>query len=211
MATIEDFPSDDALLWYLAGVFDGEGCVTASIAKNGRASIFCRVAMTDLATVKLFQDRFPSYVLKEKPKCERYSTLYRWAVAGKPALPFLREMSTRCGLKRPAIVLAIEYFEGLVGRRISQEVKLERLRLLVAIRSTITRANTKPIPHENIQTYLNRESVGQPRAVFDGHGNKFDSRTEAAKHYGTTSQCISSAITHNSICCETTWHEGHNK
>lgn len=28
----EDFPSDDALLWYLAGVFDGEGCVTASIS-----------------------------------------------------------------------------------------------------------------------------------------------------------------------------------
>lgn len=38
MATSEDFPSDDALLWYLAGVFDGEGCVTASISKAGGAS-----------------------------------------------------------------------------------------------------------------------------------------------------------------------------
>lgn len=206
MATIEDFPSDDALLWYLAGVFDGEGCVTASIGKNGRAAIHCKVAMTDLETVKLFQDRFPSYVLSEKPRCEKYSTLYRWAVSGKPSLTFLRAMSTRCGLKRPAILLAIQYFEGLTHGSVSQALKQERLELLIGIRSKITRTNAKPIPEENIVTYLNREAVGHPRVVFDGNGTLFKSRTEAAKHYGTTPQCISSAITHGSVCCGTKWY-----
>jgi hypothetical protein len=206
--TTDDFPNDDALLWYLAGIFDGEGCVTASISKIGRGAIECKVAMTDLATVQLFQDRFPSYILSEKPKTERYSTLYRWAVAGRPALPFLREMATRCGLKRKAIIPAIEYFESINGRRTSHEVKLRRLKLLVDIRSSITRSNSKPIPQENIDAYLAREFSGCPRPVIDGKGNRFNSRTEAAEYYGTTSQCISSAITHGSICRGTSWHDG---
>lgn len=167
--------------------------------------------MTDLATVQLFQDRFPGFILSEKPKTERFNTLYRWAVSGKRSLPFLRVMVTRCHLKRPAILLAIEYVESLVLNKLSTEEKLRRVNLLVGIRSTIARSNAKPIPQENIETYLKREGKGNPRPVFDGRGNKFESRTAAANMHGTTSQCISSAITHNSICCGTTWHEGHGK
>lgn len=59
---------------YLAGLFDGEGCVDISQAKpkrgkrHGTYSICLRIAMTDIVLVNMLKDNFGGYIIGGRKK-----------------------------------------------------------------------------------------------------------------------------------------------
>jgi hypothetical protein len=83
-------------LAYFAGLFDGEGCISAALLKDMSCRIQIRITMTDRPTIEWVGNTFGGYIsnLKKKAGCK---PAYEWRAlnqrAGfilKSALPFLK-------------------------------------------------------------------------------------------------------------------------
>jgi hypothetical protein len=106
--------SDPFLDAYLAGIFDGEGCVTICMM-GGKArrqpmhALNCIVAMTCREIPYLLQDRFGGNVLAEKVRGANRQPSWRWRTHGWHAVDFLRDVLPYLRVKRKQAELAIEF------------------------------------------------------------------------------------------------------
>ena len=105
---------------YLAGVFDGEGCISAQhkehytygthrVGVPGRlyTRLYVNVAMTSQSVVRLFHERFgggfhDGYLFQSG------RTRYQWGVTGGTAIPALEVFSQLCVEKKRQAELALE-------------------------------------------------------------------------------------------------------
>jgi hypothetical protein len=72
-------------LVYLAGYFDGEGCVSGFETK----AISVTVGSADEEIIKLFHEYFGGCLSHPKPTSKTKRAILRWSIAGNPAQEFL--------------------------------------------------------------------------------------------------------------------------
>lgn len=103
-------PSDD----YLAGLFDGEGCIilTKQVVggKQPQYNIAVRVGIAYRPTVDAFHTRFGGGVHVQRPGTGGHKTIWCWEVSGRAAVTFLDEMRSRLHEKAEQAWLALEFW-----------------------------------------------------------------------------------------------------
>lgn len=128
---------------YLAGIFDGEGCVTAQMynpeaarGKRGQTRLQVIVGMQSKRPVEMFHQRFGGSLKK-------YGKMWQWYIIGSKAREALAVFAELCVNKAPQARLALEMAESLAstpsvnGRRAEQshiipEAHMHRRKELVA-------------------------------------------------------------------------------
>ena len=103
---------------YIAGFFDGEGCV--SIKRTGGSGNYLQVVAqiinTDIDILKKFKEKFSGNIhvmYRTKPN---HKTGYTWKVASKSAYEFLLAIYPYAIIKRDRIKLALEFQERIVNK-----------------------------------------------------------------------------------------------
>jgi hypothetical protein len=104
------------LLSYLAGVFDGEGCVAIGKTPPRRDGwshqyrVQLRVAMTDGVVPLLFQNVFGGGLTKHEIR-ESRKQQFTWEMTGHRCLAVLKELLPYSLIKRPQIEVAIHFLD----------------------------------------------------------------------------------------------------
>lgn len=121
-------------LAYMAGFFDGEGCICIGKGKGG-LGLVCSVVQCNEWILQLFKMSFGGNVRLRQPyKPERYRT-FSWSICSKKAMAFLRVIQPYLMLKRAEAEVAIQFqmAKGRSGRHLTEGQKAveETQRILV--------------------------------------------------------------------------------
>jgi len=110
-------PSKD-ILCYVAGLFDGEGCIkicrvnAKSINRpNDRFTLDIQLQMTDENVVKWLWGTFGGYFYIHKTKNPKWKTSYRWILQYQRCKLFLQWIMPFLKTKKRLAKLALEYLE----------------------------------------------------------------------------------------------------
>jgi len=122
------FSECDMHISYLAGIFDGEGCISVMYSKRGSQWYIplAQVSMYCQEIVEMFADMYGGKVQEEHPN-------YIWRVTGDDLKVFCTQLKSFVKFKKRHLEIALELldtFGGLRGRYMTKEV-LNRRRILV--------------------------------------------------------------------------------
>ena len=100
---------------YLAGLFDGEGCITIrrNSSKGKQLALDCALGMTNQYVPNLFQFHFQGSVSFCKGRKENHNNSWLWQISARKALAFLEEILPYLRLKRAEAELAIAFQKRL--------------------------------------------------------------------------------------------------
>ncbi len=124
-------PSEQELA-YLAGLFDGEGCININHHKpqtgkrTEQHTLRCQVLMTDKDSVELFHKMFFGSVSYYPPKT-KIKASWKWVVTSNQALEFLQTICPYLKLKQPQANIAISFQLTRKGKRGSIKVSESEL------------------------------------------------------------------------------------
>jgi hypothetical protein len=109
------FRSEDRELCYLAGLFDGEGCITISLAKGKKRRqpmhlLVCALAMTDEAAVRAYHEKFGGQ-FDGPVKRPRRQPQWRWRVSANDALKFIKTLQPYLRVKAAQARVGVEFQE----------------------------------------------------------------------------------------------------
>ena len=99
-----------ASLEYLAGFFDGEGCIT--LCNGGRKyNLKCICANTVKESVELFQERFGGRIHPQRRPAGKahYKMCWKWVADSRIGESFLKEILPYLRIKRKVAELALEF------------------------------------------------------------------------------------------------------
>ena len=115
---------------YLAGFFDGEGCIGFYRRKNGRDSLVVTVGGTDEWSIRRYLQLGGSVHGPYAPRIGKFGhqnkMLWQWRVTGKKAQPILRTLAPHLGLKRSQAEIALSLAIGSGSKRITESERLLR-------------------------------------------------------------------------------------
>ena len=78
---------------YIAGFFDGEGCITAVEVKRNSVVVSCRVSNTDIRVLKTFLNKFGGHIYTDKRSYNNGGFLLScWMVSSQKARNFLEKI-----------------------------------------------------------------------------------------------------------------------
>lgn len=100
--------------YYLAGFFDGEGCVGIypTQTKGGNSyRVEVQVSGTEREPLDEFVNLYGGKVYFTKIDNPKWKDIYQWVSVGKSATKFLGDMVYLCLNKKPQIKVAIEFLE----------------------------------------------------------------------------------------------------
>ena len=109
--------SDNALVPYLAGLFDGEGCIfidkssSNKAAKTPQYQLKCVVSMSELAPLELLHNRFGGALRAETKIRFNRKLMYVWSVVANDTKDFLETLRPYLVVKATECWLALEYLE----------------------------------------------------------------------------------------------------
>jgi hypothetical protein len=204
--------ADEQTLHYLAGVFDGEGCVSVSIQKKNTCLLSVTVVMTDRQAIDLFYDVFGgSFVVKNDPtKNGKSKNVFSWRIYNAEAVAALDVFAARCRVKQvvaqKGLMLARRFSPNAIGAAVSLEEKKARLSLMIEIRELVGRSS---LDQNKIESFLKQRHNGA-KAVVSENGMKFNSQSEAARFLGVHTTAINSAILKGHKCSGTHWRIVHD-
>ncbi len=107
-------------LAYLAGFFDGEGCISIACSKsqNGhRHELVIHIVSTDWSACEAFRKALGGAIYETKPRAAKRRTQWRWCLQGSSVPDALQRLYPflRLERKRQAAKIAMEFSK--VGRR----------------------------------------------------------------------------------------------
>jgi intein/homing endonuclease len=112
------FERDDLLLAWIAGFFDGEGCVIVELSnmpeciRGKRTSLHATLTQTSTDCLELVKERFGGNIKVSdvrKENARRWAVQYTWVVRNENALKFLQEILPYSVVKKSQIELALQY------------------------------------------------------------------------------------------------------
>jgi hypothetical protein len=112
-------------LCYLAGYFDGEGCVSFPNAKSIRVSI----NSADRESLALFHELYGGHFNTRDPQPGERRQIFRWEASGLRAQKFLIDVLPYLKAKRDVALLGLVPTFGIKGQRVSEEEKLLRSKI----------------------------------------------------------------------------------
>ena len=133
IACVKEDHLDTDLLRYLAGYFDGEGCVTVLRNRGNRPGLRICIVSADKNVLELFSRTFNERAYDVTKTHIRSTNLkkriYRWSVSGPRALPILRALEPYLVAKRKQAILAlsVDWDTRLVKRLPGNQIYLRRL------------------------------------------------------------------------------------
>lgn len=127
------------LLIYLAGYFDGEGCVSVQKATKKYPYLQVQVASGDKEIIEKYFEVFGGHLYKEKGGTNRQ--LYRWTIGGAKAQEVLKILLPFLFAKKAQAELALipNFRPGRQGIRLTAEERQLRLSVMAQIHKINTR------------------------------------------------------------------------
>ena len=122
---------------YIAGLVDGEGCITIAKRKNGHHkegkgrswyySPIVTIANTDKRMVDFVVNCYKGWITKPKPQKSHYKQLYAWFIGGDRMKEFLKDILPYLIVKRKQaeIVLAFPCYKFGLSKRKTSRTKEE--------------------------------------------------------------------------------------
>lgn len=118
-------------LYWIAGIFEGEGCLSVGNSKRGVGSINAAVGMTDKDIVDRFENLCPG-LRYERRQDSNWKTLYIWQVNGKNAYEFIKMIYPLLGKRRQARARELfEIFESPKAKGNRRELLREQVASLL--------------------------------------------------------------------------------
>jgi len=109
---------------YVAGLFDGEGCVQIrKLRKNDRYGGVChllatQIANTNLSILELLKADFGGCICEGNKLDSRHKKrCWTWSIASHQAYGFLKKIYPYLIIKKAEVDIAFEFQEGLNGRK----------------------------------------------------------------------------------------------
>lgn len=100
---------------YIAGLFDGEGCITINNHKaTGYGSLCCLLTTTDVPSVDYFKEQYGGHTQMLKRRKATWRDQYQWVVSAKNAIQFLYSILPYMKIKKPQALIGIKYQEMLI-------------------------------------------------------------------------------------------------
>ena len=122
-------------LEYLAGLFDGEGCVVSKARKGGSYQFGIQVGSTSKYMADIFQDQFGGKISERPAKGTKTNRkhMWIWVLSGIGRVNnFAEKMVDLCVVKKPqleAILLARQTYDKLVPAKDKEGNSIGGLRL----------------------------------------------------------------------------------
>lgn len=117
---------------YTAGLVDGEGCICISKLKRaprGQSPYYhleFSLENTDPLITYWLQNRFGGSVRLDTTKAsQNHKPTYQWALKKEETLHFLRQLLPHLQIKQPQALLALEFVQQCVFRRLGHRRVLE--------------------------------------------------------------------------------------
>ena len=198
--------SDD----YLAGLFDGEGCVFVGLT-NGYMSLCVKVCMCDRVGVEVFAKRFGGSVSSSPPQKAKRSLHFTWVLNNGFAAPALEMFAERCAIKKEVASLALPIARQMAINSGSVKIPDEERSARLEAARKIRRINN---PHSAGGTLYNEVNVAKyfswnrdygRRKIIDEHGLEFPSVSDAARALGVSVTAVGHALRDKHRCCGRKW------
>jgi len=94
---------------YVAGLFDGEGCIQAARnSKGGNRRLQVTIRNSHQGVLRLIQARWGGSICRTKPRDNRAAS-YGWLITSRGAIDFLRDIEPFLIIKRPEALTAFEF------------------------------------------------------------------------------------------------------
>jgi len=183
---------------YLAGLFDGEGCVCMHLAKAGYVSVQVKVSMCDRAPVAALFERFGGSFSDGQRITKTGRNIYTWCVFNAECVEALEVFSKNCLVKNIVAQAALPTAHNMAKNPtrgvLSQAEKIAR----VEAAQLIARTN-KPVGHrrilnqESLDAYMTPKRMGGGKKVRLSDGRVFDTTQAAADALGVSISAVSLA------------------
>lgn len=102
---------------YLAGLIDGEGCVSVdrTSGRRNRPGFYywaqVRVAMTDKRPLYLLGSLYGGSISSTDRSAHGHKRLYTWTLGGGKVTPLLKDIEPYCIVKKAQVAMALEFLE----------------------------------------------------------------------------------------------------
>lgn len=195
---------------YLAGIFDGEGCVSIHLNKRGFISVGVRVMMCDSEPIDALFRRFGGKRSVATRKSSTGRDVHIWHTDNGLAVGALTVFSILCLNKRRACELALSIAVDMARNPPGHGLALiERERRLGVLKEFMNlpnrRLGTARAPDPGMAAkYLAPRTYGAVRVKRDD-GVIFTNQREAARLMGVSSCAISYAIRKGGRSCGHRW------
>ena len=115
---------------YLAGIIDGEGCISIRKCKQGKYIYFkpmIEVSMTHRPTIEFVAKTFGNSVWYEVRAIYRHKKIYKWRATGTNVIPILKNILPYLITKREQAIVALE-MANLLSKKGHKWSSPERIR-----------------------------------------------------------------------------------
>lgn len=190
--------------WYLAGIIDGEGCVSGTITTNNSIGIKVSVVMLDPEPIDALYARFGGH--RKYAERQGFSrTVHTWYITNGKAVEALEFIKNFCLIKSraaiPALEIATSMRGGVRGPAILPALRLRRLNLLKEIKKIIGKSSISP---EQEARFLDTKRNGA-LPVVNSDGKRFESQSDAAKEFNVTPSAIWHSVKDGTKCAGKHW------
>ena len=145
---------NDLEIAYIAGLFDGEGCITIhkgsriypnqfGYGKNVRYTLNCIISNTDKTVLEKFKEKTGLgivYTRKDTAKGRRQS--YQWILASNQAEQFLIALLPYLQIKKAQAIVALQFQEFIHSQRGHHQLSIDDLNTRQLYKDTMSWLNT---------------------------------------------------------------------
>jgi hypothetical protein len=101
---------------YVAGFFDGEGCVNISTDRYGKPYLRILVVNTDKSVLEKFQEKWGGDITHNKRHKENWKRSFTWRLSHTRAIEFLQDLEPFLIVKKKQANLAVEFCKLKPGK-----------------------------------------------------------------------------------------------
>jgi intein/homing endonuclease len=185
---------DPLILAYIAGFFDGEGCITTNKRRANRYPIVCRFTQAEKSILEFMQSFFGGTIICSKPKGRNVIYFLRFGTSA--SIDLLKALLPYIIVKREQAQLVIDYYDFFVVNRMKSNKKLtqferEREETVVQLLKQIKQKQLKQALL--MPTRSDDETNAYVAGVFDGEGCIYIARR--IKAHGKIEHALRCAVT----------------
>lgn len=183
---------------YLAGLFDGEGCVSMHLAKAGYVSVHVKVSMCDRAPVAALFARFGGSMSDGQQITKTGRHVYTWSVFNAECVEALRVFSRLCLVKNAVAAAALPTAENMASNptrgvlsQAEKKARIEAAQIIARINKPV--GKRRILDGDLVEAYMAPKRMGGGKRVRLSDGRIFDTTMAAATALGVSISAVSLA------------------
>ena len=183
---------------YLAGLFDGEGCVSMHLAKAGYVSVQAKVSMCDRAPVAALFERFGGIMADGQQQTKTGRSVFTWSVFNAECVEALRVFSKLCLVKNVVAAAALPTAENMAANptrgilsQAEKGARVEAAQLIARINKPV--GSRRVLDAAAVDAYMRPKRMGGGKRVRLSDGRIFDTTQSAADALGVSISAVSLA------------------